>query len=125
MVIAVTQLTSTGQAMLNEEIGIPGTVEQSVTRYADLAKLAGLHGVVASPHEVRAVKERCGSGFVTVTPGIRPAGSAMGDQTRVMTPAEALAQGTDYMVIGRPVTGASDPRKALESIVEELCEYGG
>ena len=120
IVIGVTQLTSTGQSMLNEEMGIPGTVEQSVLHYAELAQSAGLNGVVASPLEVTAIKRKLGTGFITVTPGIRPAGADVGDQTRVMTPADAFAQGTDYIVIGRPVTAAPDPRIALETILEEL-----
>ncbi|WP_127579664.1 orotidine-5'-phosphate decarboxylase [Paenibacillus koleovorans] len=117
ILIGVTQLTSTSQAVLNDEIGIAGPIEDAVLRYAGLAREAGLDGVVASPLEVRGIKARCGSSFVTVTPGIRPAGAAVGDQSRVMTPSEALAQGTDYMVIGRPITAAPDPREALEQIV--------
>src|SRR5690554_5020290 len=120
IVIAVTQLTSTSQSMLNSEIGISGTVEDTVVRYAQLAQAAGLHGVVASPIEVSAIKQHCGSSFVTVTPGIRPVGASIGDQSRVMTPAEAFAQGTDYVVIGRPITAADNRRYAMESIVEEL-----
>jgi orotidine-5'-phosphate decarboxylase len=120
LVIAVTQLTSTSQQILNDEIGIMGTVEQSVLKYAQLAQAAGLDGVVASPHEVVQIKQNVGSSFITVTPGIRPTGSAAGDQSRVMTPKEAFSQGTDYIVIGRPITAAPDPRKALETILEEL-----
>ncbi|MEX1030373.1 MAG: orotidine-5'-phosphate decarboxylase [Paenibacillaceae bacterium] len=120
IVIAVTQLTSTDQSMLNDEIGISGTVEDTVVRYAQLAREAGLHGVVASPLEVAAIKQHCGSSFVTVTPGIRPSGASIGDQSRVMTPAEAFAQGTDYIVIGRPITAAENRRYAMESILEEL-----
>lgn len=119
-VIAVTQLTSTSLAVLNNEIGITGSVEQAVIRYAELAQRAGLDGVVASPAEVEAIKAACGIGFQTVTPGIRPSGSALNDQSRIMTPREALNQGTDYMVIGRPITAAADPRAALEAIIEEL-----
>ncbi|GIP16697.1 orotidine 5'-phosphate decarboxylase [Paenibacillus montaniterrae] len=122
-VIAVTQLTSTSQLVMNEEIGIPGTVEDTVIHYARLAKQAGLDGVVASPSEVVAIKAACGSSFQTVTPGIRPAGAALNDQTRIMTPGEALRQGTDFMVIGRPITSAPDPRQALESIIEELVSH--
>ncbi|MGO4549069.1 orotidine-5'-phosphate decarboxylase [Paenibacillus sp. 2TAB23] len=122
-VIAVTQLTSTSQATLNEQIGISGSVEAAVIRYAELTKKAGLAGVVASPSEVEAIKAACGSAFKTVTPGIRPAGSAVNDQSRIMTPGEALRQGTDYMVIGRPITAAANPRSALESIIEELISY--
>ncbi|MFD2672278.1 orotidine-5'-phosphate decarboxylase [Marinicrinis sediminis] len=121
-VIAVTQLTSTSQHMLNGEIGIAGTVQDTVVRYAKLASQAGLQGVVASPVEVAAIKEACSASFVTVTPGIRPAGAAIGDQSRVMTPKEARAAGTDYMVIGRPITAAEHPRQAIEQIVKELSE---
>lgn len=120
IVIGVTQLTSTSRATLNDEIGIAGPVEDAVLRYASLAREAGLDGVVASPLEVPGVKARCGTSFVTVTPGIRPAGAALGDQSRVMTPREAFAQGTDYIVIGRPITAAPDPRQALEQIVASL-----
>ena len=120
LIIAVTQLTSTDQSMLNEEIGIPGEVEDAVTRYAKLAQGAGLHGVVASPIEVKSIKQQCGNSFITVTPGIRPAGTSIGDQSRVMTPAEAIVQGTDFMVIGRAITGADNRRYAMESILEEL-----
>lgn len=119
-VIAVTQLTSTSVSVMNEQIGIPGPVEESVIRYAKLARAAGLQGVVASPSEVVAIKSVCGGNFVTVTPGIRPAGSDVGDQSRIMTPGEALRQGTDYMVIGRPITASPEPRAAIESIIEEL-----
>ncbi|WP_259391286.1 orotidine-5'-phosphate decarboxylase [Paenibacillus sp. 1011MAR3C5] len=119
-VIAVTQLTSTSQSVLNDQIGIGGTVEEAVLRYASLAKAAGLDGVVASPSEVVAIKSALGASFQTVTPGIRPAGAALNDQSRIMTPAEALRQGTDYMVIGRPITAAAQPREALETIIEEL-----
>ncbi|MFC6331334.1 orotidine-5'-phosphate decarboxylase [Paenibacillus septentrionalis] len=122
-VIAVTQLTSTSQQMMNEEIGIQGTVEDTVIRYAQLAKQAGLDGVVASPSEVVAIKQACGVSFQTITPGIRPKGAALNDQSRIMTPSEALKQGTDFMVIGRPITAAADARAALESIIEELTSY--
>jgi orotidine-5'-phosphate decarboxylase len=120
LVIGVTQLTSTNVSVLNDEIGIPGSVEAAVVRYAQLAHLAGLDGVVTSPLEVGAIKSACGGGFVTVTPGIRPAGSALGDQSRVMTPEDAFAAGTDYIVIGRPITAANDPRNALEAIIASL-----
>lgn len=119
-VIAVTQLTSTSLAVMNEEIGIAGTVEDAVLRYAKLARTAGLNGVVASPLEVVRIKETCGPDFMTVTPGIRPAGADIGDQSRVMTPAEAFAQGTDFIVIGRPITASPDPRGALEAILASV-----
>ncbi|TVY09667.1 orotidine-5'-phosphate decarboxylase [Paenibacillus cremeus] len=120
VVIGVTQLTSTSQAVMNDEIGIAGTVEEAVVRYASLAKSAGLNGVVASPLEVVRIKQACGAGFVTVTPGIRPAGADIGDQSRVMTPKEAFTQGTDFVVIGRPITEAANPREALESIIASV-----
>lgn len=119
-VIAVTHLTSTSQTVLNDEIGIAGPIDQAVLRYARVAREAGLNGVVASPQEVVAIKEACGSAFQTITPGIRPAGADIGDQSRIMTPAQAIAAGTDYMVIGRPITAAPSPREALQSIIEEL-----
>jgi orotidine-5'-phosphate decarboxylase len=120
LLIAVTQLTSISQQVMNEEIGIPGTVEDTVVRYAALAREAGLDGVVASPHEVIPIKEAVGSSCITVTPGIRPLGAELGDQSRVMTPREAFERGTDYVVIGRPITAAPDPRQALETILKEL-----
>jgi len=122
LVIAVTQLTSTSQSVLNDEIGIAGLVRDTVVRYARLARDAGLHGIVASPLEVGAVKAACGSGFVTVTPGIRPRGADVGDQSRVRTPKEAMQDGTDYLVIGRPVTEAADPAQALDTILKEMTE---
>lgn len=120
VVIAVTQLTSTSQAVLNREIGIAGTVEEAVVRYAKLAYASGLAGVVASPWEVQAVKQACGKSFLTVTPGIRPVGHDAGDQSRVMTPPQAFAAGTDYIVVGRPITAAADPRQALEDIIASV-----
>lgn len=123
-VIAVTQLTSTSEKILNEEIGIPKSVEEVVVDYARSAQRAGLQGVVASPLEVRLIKQTLGPTFQTITPGIRPAGSSLGDQVRVMTPKQAMAQGTDYIVIGRPITAASDPRAALMNIIEEMNDIG-
>ncbi|MFD2116197.1 orotidine-5'-phosphate decarboxylase [Paenibacillus yanchengensis] len=120
VIIAVTQLTSTNQQVMNEEIGIAGSVEDAVIHYALQAKQAGLAGVVASPVEVKNIKERCGSSFVTVTPGIRPVGANRDDQSRIMTPKDALLVGTDYMVIGRPITQAENPREAIETIIEEM-----
>ncbi|QMV40358.1 orotidine-5'-phosphate decarboxylase [Cohnella cholangitidis] len=122
IVIAVTQLTSTSQSVLNEQIGIPGQVEDAVVRYAKLAREAGLQGVVASPLEVAAIKNACGTGFITVTPGIRPRGADTGDQSRITTPRDAVTGGTDYLVIGRPITAASDPAEALDTILKEMTE---
>jgi orotidine-5'-phosphate decarboxylase len=120
LVIGVTQLTSTNERVLNQEIGIAGSVEEAVLRYAVLAKEAGLSGVVASPLEVTRIKAACGEDFVTVTPGIRPVGVDAGDQSRMMTPVKAFQQGTDYVVIGRPITESSDPRQALEGIIDSV-----
>lgn len=118
LLIAVTQLTSTTTEQMNREQRIPGDVVESVSHYAKLAKESGCHGVVSSPHEVQAIKLICGSRFLTVTPGIRPADADVQDQKRITTPALALKLGTDYMVIGRPITQAKDPRAALEAILK-------
>lgn len=118
LLIAVTQLTSTTTEQMNREQRIPGDVVESVSHYAKLAKESGCHGVVSSPHEVQAIKLICGSRFLTVTPGIRPADADVQDQKRITTPVEALRLGTDYMVIGRPITQAKDPRAALEAVLK-------
>jgi orotidine-5'-phosphate decarboxylase len=122
IVIAVTQLTSTSEATMQEEIGINAPIADVVVRYAALAKSAGLHGVVSSALEAAAIKRACGSDFVTVTPGIRPVGADIGDQSRVMTPAAALQNGANYLVIGRPITAAPHPREALERVIAEIQE---
>jgi len=119
-VIAVTQLTSIGQAQLNEELLIPCDMEQTVLHYAKNARAAGLDGVVCSPLEAAKVKEACGQDFVTVTPGIRFAGSAADDQTRIMTPAKAREAGSDYIVVGRPIIAAGDPLGAYRRCVKEF-----
>ncbi len=118
LLIAVTQLTSTTTEQMNREQRIPGEVRESVTRYAALAKEAGCDGVVSSPLEVPAIKEVCGLEFLTVTPGIRPTSADSQDQKRITTPGEAIRLGTDFMVIGRPITKAADPRRALEAILK-------
>lgn len=123
IIIAVTQLTSTSQAVLNEQIGVEGSIEDAVVRYAKLAASAGLDGVVASAQEVPSIGEACGKDFITVTPGIRPTGSHIGDQSRVLTPGEAIRQGSHYIVVGRPITGASNPREAAEQIIEEMMNH--
>jgi orotidine-5'-phosphate decarboxylase len=122
LLIGVTQLTSTTQQMMNDELGIPGTVEECVARYARLAQEAGLNGVVASPKEVPLIKETCGASFVTVTPGIRPKGTDAGDQHRITTPEEAFRLGSDYIVIGRAITQAADPKQALDMILRGVNE---
>ena len=120
IIIAVTQLTSTSQSVLNEQIGVEGSIEDAVVRYAKLTASAGLDGVVASAQEVPSIGKACGKDFITVTPGIRPAGSHIGDQSRVLTPGEAIQQGSHYIVVGRPITAASNPREAAEQIIKEM-----
>jgi orotidine-5'-phosphate decarboxylase len=117
--LAVTILTSHDEDSLRE-IGVDGQVVASALRLARLARDAGLDGVVASAQEVEAIREACGQDFLIVTPGIRPARSAGDDQLRVGTPRRALAAGADYLVVGRPVIAAADPRAAAQAILEEM-----
>jgi orotidine-5'-phosphate decarboxylase len=119
-VIAVTVLTSLEAADLSA-MGIAGTPLEQVARLAKLAKGAGIDGVVCSPQEIAAVRAACGRDFLIVTPGVRPAGGALGDQKRVMTPQEALKAGADLLVIGRPITGAPDPAEAARKIAADLA----
>lgn len=123
LVVGVTILTSLDDANV-EEIGFRDAAMQSATRLALLAKAAGLRGVVASPHEIRAIREACGDRFVIVTPGIRPEGSEAGDQRRTTTPAAAIAAGADYIVVGRPITDARDARAAARRISDQLSVGG-
>ncbi|MEM1141061.1 MAG: orotidine-5'-phosphate decarboxylase [Pseudomonadota bacterium] len=117
--IAVTVLTSMGLADLAEIYPVD-SVEMLVGQLADLARHSGLDGVVCSAQEAPGLRTRCGDDFLLVTPGIRPAGTAHDDQTRIVTPAAALAKGSDYLVIGRPISRAEDPAAALQAIVESL-----
>lgn len=121
LLIAVTQLTSTDQRRMNEELLIPGEVMDVVRQYALNAKTAGLDGVVCSPLEAQAVKQTCGSEFLTVTPGIRFADDDKGDQARVTTPEKAREIGSDFIVVGRSVTAAADPEAAYARCVREFC----
>lgn len=118
-VLAITVLTSLDATAL-DAIGMTGGVEGTVARLARLAADAGAHGVVASPHEVRALRGARGAGFLVVTPGIRPAGAALGDQARAATPGAALSAGADYLVVGRPILSAPDPAAAARAIVLEM-----
>ena len=124
IVLAVTVLTSLSDADL-QEIGVAGRTRGHALVLATLAQNCGCNGVVASPHEARIIRQDLGAGFVIVTPGIRPAGSGKGDQSRVNTPAEAIAAGADYVVVGRPITAAADSRRAAEAIVAEIQGVGG
>lgn len=120
ILIAVTQLTSTDAAALKNELLIDRPMDETVMSYAKNAAGAGLDGVVCSPLEAALVKEHCGEGFVTVTPGIRFADSAVGDQKRIMTPERAGRSGCDYLVIGRPITQAADPVAAYVMAVRDF-----
>ena len=122
MLIAVTQLTSTDQESMEKDLLIEKPIADVVMHYAHNAKVAGLDGVVCSPLEAGKVHETCGAGFVTVTPGVRFADGDIGDQKRVMTPAEAKKIGSDYIVVGRPITAAADPVAAYERCVREFVD---
>lgn len=118
-VFAVTMLTSIGAEDLNE-LGFRGGLGENAMRLAALARDAGCSGAICSAHEVRDLKRYFGEDFLTLTPGIRPAGTVHGDQKRVTTPAEAVQAGSDYLVVGRPITEASDPLEAAKAILEEM-----
>ncbi len=122
LLIAVTQLTSTDQEHMTNDLLINAPMPEVVMHYAHNAMVAGLDGVVCSPLEAGKVHERCGEGFVTVTPGVRFADGDVGDQKRVMTPAEAKKIGSDYIVVGRPITAAADPVAAYQRCVAEFCD---
>ena len=119
ILIAVTQLTSTSQEQMQDFQNIQTSLAESVVHYAKKTAEAGLDGVVCSAHEVAAIKSATSDDFVCLTPGIRPAGSAIGDQKRVMTPSDARAIGSDYIVVGRPITQAENPLQAYKTIYEE------
>ncbi len=122
LLIAVTQLTSTDEQTMREDLLIEQPIADVVMHYAHNAKLAGLDGVVCSPLEAGKVHERCGNEFVTVTPGVRFPDGDVGDQKRVMTPAEAKRIGSDYIVVGRPITAAPDPVAAYRRCVAEFVD---
>ena len=125
LLIAVTQLTSTDQRALEEDLLIERPMAEVVAHYAMNAKNAGLDGVVCSPLEAGKVHAECGSSFLTVTPGVRFASGDAGDQKRVMTPEQAKLAGSDYIVVGRPITAAEDPVAAYERCVAEFVDQGG
>ena len=120
LLIAVTQLTSTDQTSMEEDLLIREPIDKVVMHYASRAKFAGLDGVVCSPLEAGKVHATCGREFLTVTPGVRFADGDLGDQKRVMTPAEAKKIGSDYIVVGRPITAAEDPIAAYERCCKEF-----
>ncbi len=122
LLIAVTMLTSTDQTAMEKDLWIERPLQEVVMHYAENAKNAGLDGVVCSPLESPAVHERCGADFLTVTPGVRFADGAVGDQKRVTTPARAKELGSDYIVVGRPITGADDPVAAYERCLAEFAD---
>ena len=122
LVIAVSVLTSISPEVLRDEIGVARSVTEQVIHLARLAQDSGCDGLVASPHEIQAIRTACGPDFVLVIPGVRPAGAAHGDQKRVMTPGEAVSAGAHYIVVGRPITASPNPREAAEAINRETDE---
>jgi len=123
LIIAVTQLTSTSEETMQKELLIEANMASTVTHYAENAKTAGLDGVVCSPLEAGLVKAACGSAFLTITPGVRFPEGEKGDQSRIATPADARKLGSDYIVVGRPITAAPDPCAAYDRAVNEFL-YG-
>ena len=122
LLIAVTQLTSTDQETLERDLLIHQPIDEVVMHYAETAKNAGLDGIVCSPLEAGKVHDRCSQNFLTITPGVRFADGDVGDQKRVMTPAQAKLIGSDYIVVGRPITAAADPVAAYERCVAEFVD---
>ena len=120
LLIAVTQLTSTSEETMRNELLIDASINDTIVKYASNAREAGLDGVVCSPLEAGMVKAACGSGFLTITPGIRFADAAADDQVRITTPARAREIGSDFIVVGRPITAAADPVAAYERCLEEF-----
>ncbi len=121
LLIAVTMLTSMDEDAAHNELGINLPIKDIVMNYAENAKNSGLDGVVCSPLEAAAVHNRCGDGFLTVTPGIRFDGGDMGDQVRVMTPSRAAKAGSDYIVVGRPITASANPLESYRRCVKDFC----
>lgn len=122
LLIAVTQLTSTSEKAMQEQLLVGASINDTIAKYARNAKEAGLDGVVCSPLEASLVKDACGEGFMTVTPGIRFADAKADDQVRITTPAKAREIGSDYIVVGRPITAAADPVEAYRRCVAEFLE---
>jgi len=124
IVLGVTVLTSMDESLLQATLGTTRTLRSQVTHLAREAQAAGLDGVIASPQEIQEIREACGARFLIVTPGVRPAGAAPDDQKRVLTPAEAIRAGADYVVIGRPILAAPDPAEAARRIGEDCARAG-
>lgn len=122
LLIAVTQLTSTSQEVMEQDLLIKENIEDVVMHYAENSKKAGLDGVVCSPLEVQAVKRKCGKEFLTITPGIRFSTDSKDDQSRITTPAKAKELGSDYIVVGRSITKAESPQEAYRKCVEDFCD---
>ena len=122
LLIAVTQLTSTSQETMEEDLLIKENIEDVVIHYAENSKKAGLDGVVCSPLEVQAVKRKCGKEFLTITPGTRVSTDSKDDQSRITTPAKAKELGSDYIVVGRSITNAENPKEAYRKCVEDFCD---
>lgn len=122
LLIGVTVLTSIDEATLNNDLRVPGTVEDHVAHLARLCQSSGLDGVVASPREITTIRDACGPEFITVIPGVRPAGVAAHDQARIATPGDAAKHGARYLVVGRAITHAADPAAAADSIAAEITE---
>ena len=122
LLIAVTQLTSTSQEVMEQDLLIKENIEDVVMHYAENSKKAGLDGVVCSPLEVQAVKRKCGKEFLTITPGIRFSTDSKDDQSRITTPAKAKELGSDYIVVGRTITKAESPQEAYRKCVEDFCD---
>jgi orotidine-5'-phosphate decarboxylase len=124
-ILGVTVLTSLSEASLKDVMGETNrTLEEEVLMLARMASSAGLDGVVASPEEIVPIKEACGKEFIVLTPGVRPKGSEMGDQKRVLTPGEAIRRGADYLVVGRPILSAPNPGEAAGAILKEMEDAG-
>ncbi len=121
-IIAVTVLTSIDDRLWRDEIGVGRSVSGSIVALARMAQSAGADGVVASPNDAARIRDSCGSDMLVVTPGIRPAGTDVGDQARVATPAEAVRNGADFLVVGRPIVAAKDPCAAAAAILAEMAE---
>ena len=122
LLIAVTQLTSTNQEAMEQDLLIKENIEDVVMHYAENSKKAGLDGVVCSPLEVQAVKRKCGKDFLTITPGIRFSTDSKDDQSRITTPSKAKELGSDYIVVGRSITNAENPVDAYKKCVEDFCD---